>query len=57
MFLLGNMRSAGLYDSGARLAGIYAAAWAADEIVGVVAHYGQGSLICQAMLAQPDRMM
>jgi DNA-binding SARP family transcriptional activator/predicted GNAT family acetyltransferase len=48
MFLLGNMRSAGLHNSGAPLAGAYAAALEANEIVGVVAHYGQGSLVCQA---------
>jgi predicted GNAT family acetyltransferase len=48
MFLLGNLRSAGLGDKGTRLTGIYAAALEAGEIVGVVAHYGQGNLICQA---------
>lgn len=48
MFLLGNLRTAGLVDTGAPLAGVYAAAWEDGEIVGVVAHYGQGSLICQA---------
>lgn len=46
--LLGNLRLAGLGDKGTRLTGVYAAALEAGEIVGVVAHYGQGNLICQA---------
>jgi predicted GNAT family acetyltransferase len=48
MFLLGNMRAAGLVDGGKHLQGTYVAAFDADRIVGVVAHYWNGNLIVQA---------
>jgi len=48
MFLLGNMRAAGLVDRGATLQGTYAAACNGYEIVGVTAHYWNGNLILQA---------
>jgi RimJ/RimL family protein N-acetyltransferase len=48
MFLLGNMRTAGLIDDGRRYAGTYVAALHGREIVGVVAHYWNGNLVLQA---------
>jgi RimJ/RimL family protein N-acetyltransferase len=48
MFLLGNMRAAGLADRGATAQGTYAAACDGAEIVGVAAHYWNGNLILQA---------
>ncbi len=48
MFLLGNMRAAGLVDEGGALQGTYVAAWEGGEIVAVVAHYWNGNLIVQA---------
>jgi RimJ/RimL family protein N-acetyltransferase len=48
MFLLGNMRNAGLLDDGRRYSGSYAAAFAGQEIAGVVAHYWNGNLVLQA---------
>jgi predicted GNAT family acetyltransferase len=48
MFLLGNMRSAGLMDSGEFLQGTYVAAFDGEGIVGVVAHYWNHNLIVQA---------
>lgn len=48
MFLLGNMRAAGLVDGGEFLEGTYAAAYEGGEIVGAVAHYWNGNLIFQA---------
>ncbi len=48
MFLLGNMRAAGLADQGEPYQGTYAAAFAGGEIVGVVAHYWNNALIFQA---------
>jgi ribosomal protein S18 acetylase RimI-like enzyme len=48
MFLLGNMRAAGLVDRGKPYQGTYAAAFVAGEIVGVVAHYWNRNLIFQA---------
>ena len=48
MFLLGNMRAAGLEDGGEHLQGTYAAAFDGDQIVGVVAHYWNDNLILQA---------
>ncbi len=54
MILLSNLRQAGLVDRGEPFQGIYYAACssAADEIVGVVAHYWQGNLVLQA----PERL-
>ncbi len=48
MFLIGNMRSAGLLDRGRRFQGTYAAAFEKGEIVGVVAHYWNQNLVLQA---------
>jgi predicted GNAT family acetyltransferase len=48
MFLLGNMRTAGLVDGGQPYQGTYAAAFADGQITGVVAHYWNGILIPQA---------
>lgn len=50
MFLISNLRTAGLRDTGHRLWGIYAAAFAHGRIVSVVAHYRIGALVCQAPL-------
>jgi predicted GNAT family acetyltransferase len=48
MFLLGNMRSAGLEDHGQHLQGTYVAAFDGDQIAGVVAHFWNENLILQA---------
>lgn len=48
MFLVGNMRAAGLRDEGQRYGGTYAAAFEGNRIVGVVAHCWNGNLIFQA---------
>ena len=48
MFLLGNMRAAGLEDGGEHLQGTYVAAFDGERIVGVVAHYWNDNLILQA---------
>jgi predicted GNAT family acetyltransferase len=48
MFLLGNLRAAGLTDRGQSLEGTYAAAIETGKIVAVVAHYWNGNLVFQA---------
>ena len=48
MFLLGNMRAAGLEDEGEPYQGTYAAAFAEGEIISVVAHYWNNALVFQA---------
>ncbi|MBN1641955.1 MAG: GNAT family N-acetyltransferase [Anaerolineae bacterium] len=48
MFLLGNMRLAGLVDRGAPYQGTYAAAWEGGAIAAVAAHYWNGNVILQA---------
>ena len=48
MFLIGNMRASGLVDRGQAYEGTYAAAFEDDQIVGAVALYWNGNLICQA---------
>ncbi len=48
MFLLGNMRAAGLVDRGEPLCGTYVGAFDQEVLVGVVAHYWNGVLIPQA---------
>jgi predicted GNAT family acetyltransferase len=48
MFLVGNMRAAGLADHGAPYQGTYAAAFDRGEIVGVAAHYWNQNLVFQA---------
>jgi ribosomal protein S18 acetylase RimI-like enzyme len=50
MFLVGNIRAAGLNDRGQRYEGTYAAAFDGDTITGVVAHYWNGNIIAQAPL-------
>lgn len=48
MFLLGNLRTAGLLDGGEFLQGTYVAAWDGDQIRGAVAHYWNDNLVVQA---------
>lgn len=48
MFLLGNLRAAGLTDRSQPFEGTYAAAFEAGKIVAVVAHYWNGNLVFQA---------
>lgn len=48
MFLVGNMRAAGLADHGAPYQGTYAAAFDRGEIAGVAAHYWNQNLVFQA---------
>jgi len=48
MFLLSNLRSAGLADHGERLQGTYVAGWRDGEVIGVAAHYRMGNLILSA---------
>jgi len=48
MFLLGNMRAAGLRDTGQAYGGTYAALLEGGSIVGVVAHYWNGNLVFQS---------
>jgi predicted GNAT family acetyltransferase len=48
MFLIGNMRAAGLTDHGQTYQGTYAAKLEGGKIVGVVAHYWNQNLVFQA---------
>lgn len=48
MFLMGNMRAAGLVDKGQPYEGSYAAVFEGDRIVGAAALFWNGSLILQA---------
>jgi predicted GNAT family acetyltransferase len=48
MFLVGNVRAAGLQDHGRPYQGTYAAAWEEGHIVAVAALFWNGSLILQA---------
>jgi predicted GNAT family acetyltransferase len=48
MFLIGNMRAAGVTDRGQAYEGTYAAAFEDREIAGVVAHYWNQNLVLQA---------
>jgi ribosomal protein S18 acetylase RimI-like enzyme len=48
MFLLGNLRVAGLLDTGQPYEGTYAAAFEGGEVVGAVAHYWNNNLVFQA---------
>lgn len=50
MFLVGNMRAAGLTDRGQTCGGTYAAAFKEMQICGVVAHYWNQNLVFQAPL-------
>ena len=54
MFLLGNFRAAGLVDNGQHLQGTYAAAFEGEQIIGVVAHFWNGSLVLQASIPLLD---
>ena len=47
MFLLGNVRAAGLVDNGERFSATYVAAFEGGEMVGVVAHFWNGTLMPQ----------
>ncbi len=48
MFLIANMRAAGLVEGGKLFEGTYAADFVEGHIVGVVAHYWNGNLVLQA---------
>ncbi len=48
MFLLGNLRAAGLIDNGVRFSGTYVGALDGGVLIGVVAHYWNGMLMPQA---------
>lgn len=48
MFLLSNLRKAGLIDNDERYSGTYIAALEGEQIIGVVAHYWNGNILCQA---------
>ena len=50
IFLLNNSRASGLVDTGQRYTGAYAAAVENGSITGVVAHFWNGNLLCQAPL-------
>ena len=54
MFLLGNMRAAGLRDAGRPLQGTYAASVEGDAIVAVAACYWNGNLVVQAEAHLPE---
>jgi RimJ/RimL family protein N-acetyltransferase len=53
MFLLGNMRAAGLRDEGQIYQGTYVAAWQEAKIAGVAARYWNGNLVLQAPVKVP----
>ena len=48
MFLIGNMRAAGLVDKGEIYQGAYAAAFEHGKIIGVVAHFWNDNVLSQA---------
>jgi predicted GNAT family acetyltransferase len=48
MFLLANMRTAGLVDGGQHYQGTYVGAFEAGRLAAVVAHYWNGNLVVQA---------
>jgi predicted GNAT family acetyltransferase len=48
MFLLGNLRAAGLVDNGQRYAGVYTAAFEGEAITGVAGHFWNERLVLQA---------
>jgi hypothetical protein len=54
MFLLGNLRTAGLVDNGRSYQGTYAAVFEGDRIVGAVAIFWNGSLVLQAPVERID---
>jgi RimJ/RimL family protein N-acetyltransferase len=54
MFLIGNMRAAGLVDRGEPFQGTYVGAFEGHALTAVVAHYWNGNLVLQAPLRLPD---
>ena len=54
MFLLSNLRAAGLSDEGQTYSGTYAALTRDGEIAGVAAHYWNGNIIFQAETHQTE---
>jgi len=54
MFLVGNMRAAGLVDNGRRYEGTYAARFDKEHITGVAALFWNGSLVTQSPVEQLD---
>jgi len=54
MFLLNNMRAAGLVDHGERLQGTYAAVFEDGQITGVVGHFWNKNIVLQAPLHHLD---
>jgi RimJ/RimL family protein N-acetyltransferase len=56
MFLLSNMRSAGLANHGARYQGTYAAVFERGAITGVVAHFWNKNIILQAPVRHLDTL-
>jgi len=57
MFLLGNVRQAGLADTGERFTGTYVAAFEGGEMVGVVAHFWNGTLMPQVPAPWTERYL
>lgn len=58
LFLVSNLRAAGMVDQGLRYQGTYAAAVTeGDEIVGVAAHYWNGNVVLQAPPALVPALM
>jgi RimJ/RimL family protein N-acetyltransferase len=57
MFLLGNVRSAGLTDTGDRFSGTYMAAFEDGQMVGVVAHFWNGTLMPQVPAPWTERYL
>jgi ribosomal protein S18 acetylase RimI-like enzyme len=54
LFLLGNLRAAGLEDTGAAYSGTWFGAFDDDVLVGVAAHFWNGILLLQAPVALPE---
>jgi len=57
MFLLGNVRQAGIVDTGERYSGTYVGAFEDGEMVGVVAHFWNGALMCQVLAPHTDALL
>ncbi|HSJ56095.1 MAG TPA: GNAT family N-acetyltransferase [Anaerolineae bacterium] len=53
MFLIGNVRAAGLQDRGEWFQGTYAGAYQGSELTAVAAHYWNGMLVLQAPVHLP----
>ncbi len=56
LFLISNMRSAGLVDCGLPYSGTCAAAFQGDQVVGIVAHYWNGYVVLQAPVHLVDAL-